>query len=78
MLSWDAVLFKTAFDRMPGEYGVVGEVTSFRKPMLVGDEISSAYGELRSPLESIALVAVATDVRGACRLWLSGMCWPVR
>jgi hypothetical protein len=37
---------------------------------------SSKYGELRSPRDSEA--AVATDVRGSCRLWARGACWPER
>jgi hypothetical protein len=62
---------------MPGEYGCRGD-SPRGVPGKFVDEIdgcfeSSLYGAFgRSGCESTALVAM--DVRGACRLWLMGIC----
>ena len=57
---------------MPGEYGLEGDDC----PNCVTEDIeglleSSWYVEERSGCDSTALVA--TEVRGACRLWFTGI-----
>ena len=69
-------------DLIPGEYGLAGDEDAPGEPGVVDVDIrgclkaSSEEEGGRSGLESTALVAI--EVRGAWRLWLRGICWPVR
>lgn len=74
-------LCRAALDLIPGEYGELkaglcggpigdpGYAVLF-KPDVEYLPASSKYGELTSPRDSEAVVA--TEVKGACRLWARG------
>ncbi len=84
--SLDWFFWSAELDLNPGEYGEFGDWSapgvpgkpfmSFCNPNVELLERLSWYGEFRSFLDSMPLVA--TEVRGACRFELSGTCWPVR